>query len=168
MTGLPKLPPMWSLGWHQSRFGYTSVEEVAAVVANYSANGLPLDTMWTDIDYMDSSRDFTFAPSFPAAKMRNLTNSLHVQGQHLVLIIEPYIASNVTEYTYTPFQHGLEQRVFVTNPDGSLFQGKQQPNNMQLVVLADNTMLMFRLLYASFPAGHMGVLLDPKCLCLVR
>ena len=29
-------------------------------MANYSAAGLPLDTIWADIDYMHAYRDFTF------------------------------------------------------------------------------------------------------------
>lgn len=31
------------------RYGYKSIWEVEAVVANYSAAGLPLETIWTDV-----------------------------------------------------------------------------------------------------------------------
>jgi alpha-glucosidase (family GH31 glycosyl hydrolase) len=34
------------------RWGYKDVETLQQVVANYSSAGLPLETLWSDIEYM--------------------------------------------------------------------------------------------------------------------
>lgn len=53
------------------RWGYKHVEELGDVVAKYKAADIPLEVMWTDIDYMDGYRDFSLDPNnFSKDKMQ--------------------------------------------------------------------------------------------------
>jgi len=60
LVGKPLLTPMWALGWGQSRWGYANTSALKAVQEGYAFNNLPLDIMFTDVDYMENYRDFTY------------------------------------------------------------------------------------------------------------
>lgn len=82
IVGRPTMMPYWSLGFHNCKYGYTSVWQVEDVVANYSAANIPLDTQWMDIDYMQDYRDFTVdAKNFPQSEVQSFVNQLHTNGQ---------------------------------------------------------------------------------------
>jgi alpha-glucosidase (family GH31 glycosyl hydrolase) len=49
------------------RWGYKDVEALEQVVSNYSAAGIPLESLWLDIEYMGNRfRTLTYDPGVPA------------------------------------------------------------------------------------------------------
>lgn len=50
VTGLPAMQSYWGFGFHQCRWGYHNWSETTDVVNNYRKFGIPLETIWHDID----------------------------------------------------------------------------------------------------------------------
>ncbi|KAF2277138.1 uncharacterized protein EI97DRAFT_466667 [Westerdykella ornata] len=113
IVGYPAMFPYWTLGFHQCKYGYWDVNMVAEVVANYSKAEIPLEVMWTDIDYMHYRRDFTLDPDrFPKDKMRELVATLHSRDQKYILILDPAIAATLSAGEYPTYQRGRDLDVF--------------------------------------------------------
>lgn len=124
IVGKPAMMPYWGLGFHQCRYGMQDVYEVAEVVANYSAANIPLETMWTDIDYMDARKVFTLDPErYPLEKVRELVSTLHSRQQHYVVMVDPAVAYQ----DYPAFNNGAEQGIFMKYSNGSIYKGVVWP-----------------------------------------
>ena len=52
IIGTPVVTPQWALGWHQCKWGYSTTKALEDVVGLFVNNSLPLETQWSDIDYM--------------------------------------------------------------------------------------------------------------------
>jgi alpha-glucosidase len=77
VIGTPTWQPVWGLGFHLCRWGYTNVNATKEVVAKMRAANIPLEVMWNDIDLYHAFRDFTADPvSFPAEEMRTFIREL--------------------------------------------------------------------------------------------
>ena len=121
----------FTLGFHQCRWGYANWSEVQQVVDAYAAFAIPLETIWTDIDYMNQYRDFdNDAVRYGYAEAKVFLDRLHAQGQHYVPIVDSAIyvpnPRNASD-AYAPFDRGNASDAFMRNPDGSLYIGEVWP-----------------------------------------
>lgn len=97
---------------------------VAEVVYNYSQANIPLETMWTDIDYMDLRRPWTLDPErFPLHKMQELVTYLHDHQQQYILMVDPPISINDTSLYNT----AKEKDLFMKWDNGSDFVATMWP-----------------------------------------
>ncbi|KAG0722981.1 Lysosomal alpha-glucosidase [Chionoecetes opilio] len=123
VVGRPFLPPYWSLGYHQCRFGYGSTNRTREVWQRTRDAGIPFDVQWNDIDYMKDHNDFTVSPDTYKGLPR-LVQDIHQAGMHYVPIIDPGISASEAPGTYPPWDQGRFLQVFVRNSTNQPFIGK--------------------------------------------
>jgi len=125
LTGKPPLPPLWSLGFQQSRYSYTPESKLREIATRLRNDRIPSDVVYLDIDYQDRNRPFTVDPkTFP--NFPGLVSDLRKQHFHLVNITDLHIA-DAPNQGYTPYDSGHAGDHFVKKPDGSEFVGVVWP-----------------------------------------
>jgi alpha-glucosidase len=121
LTGKPPLPPLWALGFQQSRYSYTPESKLREIATRLRNERIPSDVVYLDIDYQDRNRPFTVDsrtfPNFPG-----LVADLRKQHFKLVNITDLHIA-HAANQEYAPYDTGHAGDHFVKNPDGSEFVG---------------------------------------------
>ncbi|XP_076682895.1 lysosomal alpha-glucosidase isoform X2 [Andrena cerasifolii] len=112
IVGKPFLPPYWSLGFHLCRYGYETLEKTKQVWNRTRAVGIPFDTQWNDLDYMDKNNDFTY----DVVKFRDLPqfiNEIHSIGMHYIPLIDAGVSASEVNGSYLPFDEGVKEDIFV-------------------------------------------------------
>ena len=123
LIGRSYIPPKWAFGLAQSRWGYKTEEDVREVARQYKANGLPLDMICMDIDYMQGYADFTVnRERFP--DLKKLSDELKAEGIRLVPIIDAGVRIDDADATC---KEGLEKGYFCKKADGTPFAAAVWP-----------------------------------------
>lgn len=123
IVGRPFMPPYWSLGFHLCRFGYGSLEKTRETWNRTREAGIPFDTQWNDLDYMDRHNDFTY----DREKFKGLpefVEELHRNGMHYIPLIDAGVSGTEPKGSYVPYDEGVREGIFVKDSNGSPFQGK--------------------------------------------
>ncbi|XP_074786957.1 maltase-glucoamylase-like isoform X2 [Athene noctua] len=151
LVGRPVMPPYWALGFQLCRYGYENDTEIANLVEDMKAAGIPHDVQYADIDYMERQLDFTLNPRFTG--LPALVKKIQEEGMRFILILDPAISGNETDYL--AFTRGLEKDVFIKWPDSNdIIYGKVWPDlpNVEVNNSLDwETQVELYRAYAAFP-----------------
>jgi alpha-glucosidase len=125
LVGHTKLPPLWTLGFQQSRYSYEPEERVYEIAKTFRDKKIPADAIYLDIDYQDKNTPFTInRKEFPT--FEKLITDLSAQGFHTVLITDLHIKKEA-DHGYAPYDTGAKEDVFVKRADATTFVGAVWP-----------------------------------------
>ncbi|MEA1784943.1 glycoside hydrolase family 31 protein [Arenibacter sp. GZD96] len=123
LTGKPELPPLWVLGFHQSKWSYYPESRVKEIANTFRKLKIPCDGIYLDIDYMEGFRCFTWNHNYfpnPKKMVKELTDS----GFKTVAIIDPGIK---IDSDYWVYQQAKDNDYFCKRGDGPYMRGKVWP-----------------------------------------
>jgi alpha-glucosidase len=120
LVGTTPLPPLWSLGHHQSRWGYAGTRDLHALDAAFSQYQFPNDGLWLDIDYMDNYKVFTTSPEHFGPELKADLAAVQANGRRVVPILDPGVK---VEAGYEVAQSGVDADIYCRNPEGQPYVG---------------------------------------------
>ncbi|MDR2043844.1 MAG: alpha-glucosidase [Clostridium sp.] len=128
LIGPSYIPPLWAFGYGQSRWGYKTADEIRTVAKRYRENGIPIDSIYLDIDYMERYKDFTVDKGsfedFPG-----FVKEMREQNIHLVPIID---AGVKIEPGYDVYEEGVAGDYFCKDEQGRDFVTAVWPGRTHL------------------------------------
>lgn len=123
LTGRTPLLPLWTLGYHQSRWSYGSADEVREIARLMREHDLPCDAIHLDIDYMDGYRVFTWDnTSFPDPA--GLLAELKENGFKPVTIVDPGVKKDAG---YPVYDEGVQNGYFLRDAGGAVYANTVWP-----------------------------------------
>ncbi len=123
LVGRTPLPPLWALGYQQSRWSYSPEGRVRELARTLREKKIPADVIYLDIDYQEGNRPFTVDRKlFPA--FEDMISDLGEDGFRVIAITDLHLKK---EAGYAPYDTGHAGDHFVKNPDGTEYVGVVWP-----------------------------------------
>jgi alpha-glucosidase len=127
LTGPTPLPPLWALGFQQSRYSYFPESQLREVAERLRKDRIPTDVLWLDIDFQHENWPFTVnEEAYPDFK--GMVQDLAKDKFKLVVITDLHVAKQ-PGVGYAPYDSGTAGDHFVKNPDGSTYVGTVWPGD---------------------------------------
>ena len=109
IIGRPTMPPFWSLGWHQSRWGYNKTNDIRTIYKKYKEHKIPIDTFWGDIDILNRKRNFQYNKA-GFKDLPDFIEELHKDNRKFIPIVDYGIPiDNLDPY----FNYGRYKNSFI-------------------------------------------------------
>ncbi|XP_035208947.1 neutral alpha-glucosidase AB-like isoform X2 [Stegodyphus dumicola] len=119
LTGSTQLPPLFALGYHQSRWNYRDQDDVRNVDAAFDEHDIPYDVLWLDLDHTHDRKYFTWDPykfSDPIGMLNNLTS----KGRKMVTLVDPHIKRDGNYYIH---KEATDKGYYVKNKENQDYEG---------------------------------------------
>jgi len=128
LTGRIQLPPLWSLGYQQSRCTYYPQDKVMWIAETFRRKKIPLDCIVLDADYQYNYEPFrTNTQRFP--DMPVLAANLAKMNIELTASVYPGV--NI-DSSYDSYTDGFKKGVFIKSMDGNMFKTEIAPLHVYL------------------------------------
>lgn len=126
LTGTCPLPQKWTLGYHQSRWGYVTPEDVAEVANGLRGHDIPCDVIHFDIDYMERYKVFTWDQQRYHGDPKAFLKQLADDGFKAVTINDPGVK---VEDGYPIYEEGMDKGYFARSADGETYVNQVWPGD---------------------------------------
>ena len=96
ITGRQQLPPLWSLGYITSKYGYRTQKETLGVIDTLQRKGYPVDGVVLDLYWYGKEQDMG-SLSWKKSQWpdhKKMLSTLKKKGVNLVAISQPYVLKN--------------------------------------------------------------------------
>lgn len=135
LIGKPALPPLWSLGYHVSKWGFKDEKDVEEVKTKLSESGTPYDGVFYDLDYTNDNDMFHLNPNF-FNKKRSNNNNQESSNQDKIINSNNNINTDMTFNTKIYSKDNINTS---ENEDSTKKINKYITQNMRELKILNNT-----------------------------